>query len=69
MFGVWVGKDTFFLISENCILCIENGKLTKQWHGKTKFVPEEEIMITSAIEKKESLPSGIYCASQYCTDE
>lgn len=49
MFGVWVGKDTFFLICEDCIFCIENGKPTKQWYGKTKFVPEEEITITSAM--------------------
>lgn len=49
MFGVWVGKDTFFLICEDCI---ENGKLTKQWYGKTKFVPEEEITITNPMEKK-----------------
>lgn len=53
MFGVWVGKDTFFLICEDCILCMENGKLTKkQWYGKTKFVPEEEITITNPMEKK-----------------
>lgn len=52
MFGVWVGKDIFFLICEDCILCIENGKLTKQWYGKTKFVPEEEITITNPMEKK-----------------
>lgn len=69
MFGVWVGKDTFFQICEDCILCLENGKLTKQWYGKTKFVPEEEITITNTIKKKESLPNGIFCASQYCTDE
>lgn len=69
MFGVWVGKNTFFLICEDCILCMENGKLTKQqWYGKTKFVTEEEIMITNTIEKKEFLP-GLYRASQYCTDE
>lgn len=68
MFGVWVGKDTFFLICGDCILCMENGKLTKQWYGKTKFATEEEIMITNTIEKKEFLP-GLYCASQYCTDE
>ena len=30
MFGVWVGKDTFFLICGDSILCMENGKLTKQ---------------------------------------
>lgn len=69
MFGVWIGKDTFFQICEDCILCLENGKLTKRWYGKTKFVPEEEITITNTIEKKESLPSGIFCASQYCMDE
>lgn len=68
MFGVWVGKDTFFLICEDCILCMKNGKLTKQWYGKTKFATEEEIMTTNTIEKKEFLP-GLYCASQYCTDE
>lgn len=69
MFGIWVGKNTFFQIRKDCILCIENGKLMKQWNGKTKFVPEEEVTITNTIEKKESLPSGIFCASQYCTDE
>ena len=68
MFGIWVGKDTFFLVCEECVLCIENGKLTKQWHGKTKFVPEEEITITSIVEKKELQPAYFWtgeCASRY----
>lgn len=69
MFRIWVGKDTFFLVYKECVLCFENNKLTKRWSGRTKFMPEEEVTCTNTIEKKESLPSGIFCASQYCTDE
>ena len=68
MFEIQVGKDTFFLVYKECVLCFENNKLMKRWSGRTKFVPEEEVTRTNAIEKKESLPV-LLCASQYCTDE